>query len=59
MPVETLIVCVTFEPGWQSRSIETSISVSLVFLWMVAVLDIFVAVRPNGKIQCGELMIKA
>jgi len=39
MPVETSIVCVVFEPGAQSRFMETSICVSLVVRDIEACLD--------------------
>jgi len=39
MPVDILIIWVTFEPGAQSKFISTSISVSDVFLETEACLD--------------------
>jgi hypothetical protein len=39
MPVDILIIWVTFEPGAQSRFMSTSISVSDVFLDTEACLD--------------------
>ena len=49
MPVETDISCALAEPGAQSRSIETSISVSLVLREMVAWRDMI------GSSQGGKL----
>ena len=48
MPVETSIVCVVFEPGAQSRFMETSICVSLVVRDIEACLDM-AAWREVGK----------
>jgi len=39
MPVDTSIVCLVFEPGAQSRFMETSICVSLVVRDIEACLD--------------------
>jgi len=49
MPVETSIVCVVFEPGAQSRFMETSICVSLVVRDIEACLDMT---------ACGEKLEK-
>lgn len=45
MPVDTSMICADADPGWQSRLMEISISVSLVFLEIVALRSAIVAIK--------------